>query len=155
MMGRQVLGAIPVGRRVLAFAMVEVAGDPLLEGQTVGEAFRAGAWRVLALDLAGRARRGNGPAPAGPQGESGRELTWQMHPGYLLRPGDRVEVAATRRGRDNCWRAHRRRGRRRCGGRASSMCPRGASAGVSPAGPGGWARNRASAGPSVPTRPGW
>ncbi|WP_333745065.1 NAD-binding protein, partial [Streptomyces ardesiacus] len=40
MMGRQILGAIPVERRVLLFAAVEVAGHPQLEGKTVGEAFR-------------------------------------------------------------------------------------------------------------------
>ena len=48
MMGRQILGAIPVERRVLLFAAVDVGGHPQLEGRTVGEAFRAGAWRVLA-----------------------------------------------------------------------------------------------------------
>ncbi|MGK5696262.1 NAD-binding protein, partial [Streptomyces sp. URMC 128] len=41
MMGRQILGAIPVERRVLLFAEVEVAGHPQLEGRTVGQAFRA------------------------------------------------------------------------------------------------------------------
>ncbi|MCV2464913.1 NAD-binding protein, partial [Streptomyces sp. ICN988] len=51
MMGRQILGAIPVERRVLLFAAVRVAGHPQLEGKTVGEAFRAGAWRVLALEV--------------------------------------------------------------------------------------------------------
>ncbi|MFE6331904.1 NAD-binding protein [Streptomyces sp. NPDC057806] len=52
MVGRQILGAIPVERRVLLFAAVEVGGHPQLEGRTVGEAFRADAWRVLALDTA-------------------------------------------------------------------------------------------------------
>ncbi|MEU3505761.1 NAD-binding protein, partial [Streptomyces hundungensis] len=50
MMGRQILGAIPVERTVLLFAAVDVAGHPQLEGRTVEEAFREGAWRVLALD---------------------------------------------------------------------------------------------------------
>lgn len=98
MMGRQVLGAIPVGRRVLVFATVDVEGNPLLEGRTVGEAFRAGVWRVLALDLAGRALSEGDLSPGGAQGAGGGELTWQMQPGYLLRAGDRVVVAATRRG---------------------------------------------------------
>ncbi|MEU6279593.1 NAD-binding protein [Streptomyces sp. NPDC047028] len=75
MLGRQVLGAIPVERRVLVFAAVDVGGHVELEGQALGEAFRAGAWRVLALE--GRA-------------EVGRD--------YVLRAGDRVVVAATRRG---------------------------------------------------------
>ncbi|MEU6523733.1 NAD(P)-binding protein [Streptomyces sp. NPDC046924] len=92
MMGRQILGAIPVERRVLVFAALTVGGHPQLEGRTVGEAFRAGAWRVLALDTAATAARppgaggngnrgGNGPgspgAPAspgvfGPPGHRGR-----------------------------------------------------------------------------------
>ncbi|MDT0395129.1 NAD-binding protein, partial [Streptomyces edwardsiae] len=36
MMGRQILGAIPVERRVLLFAAVGVRGHPQLEGRTVG-----------------------------------------------------------------------------------------------------------------------
>ncbi|ANP48528.1 NAD-binding protein [Streptomyces griseochromogenes] len=75
MLGRQVLGAIPVERRVLLFAAVEVDGHPELEGRTVAEAFRAGAWRVLALE--GRA---------------------DVSPDHVLEKGDRVVVAATRRG---------------------------------------------------------
>lgn len=75
MLGRQVLGAIPVERRVLLFAAVEVAGHPELEGRSVAEAFRAGAFRVLALE--GRA---------------------EVPGDYVLRKGDRVVVAATRRG---------------------------------------------------------
>ncbi|MFI1764473.1 NAD-binding protein [Streptomyces sp. NPDC020800] len=75
MLGRQVLGAIPVERRVLLFAAVEVDGHPELEGRTVAEAFRAGAWRVLALE--GRA---------------------DVSAGHVLEKGDRVVVAATRRG---------------------------------------------------------
>ncbi|MFJ6516935.1 NAD-binding protein [Streptomyces filamentosus] len=88
MMGRQILGAIPVERRVLLFAAVEVAGRPHLEGRTVAEAFRPGAWRVLALDTGAGAGEGDEP-PA---------LLWDLHPGYVLRPGDRVVVAATRSG---------------------------------------------------------
>ncbi|MFF7338934.1 NAD-binding protein [Streptomyces sp. NPDC008163] len=80
MMGRQILGAIPVERKVLLFAAVEVGGHPQLEGRTVDQAFREGAWRVLALDV----------APG--------SLVWNLHPGYVLRPTDRVIIAATRRG---------------------------------------------------------
>ncbi|MEV7688365.1 NAD(P)-binding protein [Streptomyces bungoensis] len=75
MLGRRVLGALSVERRVLLFASVDVAGHPELEGRTVGQAFRAGAWRVLAVE-----RQASVPAS------------------YALRPGDRVVVAATRRG---------------------------------------------------------
>ncbi|MBL1085713.1 NAD-binding protein [Streptomyces actinomycinicus] len=75
MLGRQVLGAVAVERRVLLFAAVDVDGHPQLEGRTVREAFRAGSWRVLAL--LGRA---------------------DTSAGHVLEKGDRVVVAATRRG---------------------------------------------------------
>ncbi|MGC9497578.1 NAD-binding protein [Streptomyces sp. WG7] len=86
MMGRQILGAIPVERRVLLFAAVEVAGHPQLEGKTVGEAFRAGAWRVLALEVSGE----RGAADTG--------LVWELPDTYVLRAEDRVVLAATRQG---------------------------------------------------------
>lgn len=85
MMGRQILGAIPVERRVLLFAAVEVRGHPRLEGRTIAEAFRAGAWRVLALDERGT----TGTAPG---------LIWDLPPTYVLAAEDRVVLAATRRG---------------------------------------------------------
>ncbi|WP_225824965.1 potassium channel family protein [Streptomyces naphthomycinicus] len=75
MLGRQVLGAVAVERRVLLFAAVDVDGHPQLEGRTVQEAFQAGAWRVLAL-------LGRTGTPSG----------------HVLEKGDRVVVAATRRG---------------------------------------------------------
>ncbi|MEU5624980.1 NAD-binding protein [Streptomyces tendae] len=94
MMGRQILGAIPVERRVLLFAAVEVAGHPQLEGKTVGEAFRAGAWRVLALEVSD-GERAEGVAPEGTR-ES--RLVWELPDTYVLRGSDRVVLAATRRG---------------------------------------------------------
>jgi hypothetical protein len=75
MLGRQILGAIPVERRVLLFAAVDVEGHPQLEGRTVAGAFLAGAWRVLALE-------GRQSLPAD----------------HVLRAGERVVLAATRRG---------------------------------------------------------
>lgn len=89
MMGRQILGAIPVERRVLLFAAMTVGGHPQLEGKTVAEAFRAGSWRVLALDTATRdasedVRRSG--------------LVWDLPDSYVLRDSDRVVLAATRRG---------------------------------------------------------
>ncbi|MEW2159164.1 NAD-binding protein [Streptomyces sp. NPDC007189] len=75
MLGRQVLGAVAVERRVLLFAAVDVSGHHQLEGRTVRQAFRAGSWRVLALE--------------------GRTDT---APDHVLEKGDRVVVAATRRG---------------------------------------------------------
>ncbi|MFD4561351.1 NAD-binding protein [Streptomyces sp. NPDC058469] len=89
MMGRQILGAIPVERRVLLFAAMTVGGHPQLEGKTIAEAFRAGSWRVLALDTATRdasedVRRSG--------------LVWDLPDTYVLRSSDRVVLAATRRG---------------------------------------------------------
>ncbi|MFK0174382.1 NAD-binding protein [Streptomyces xanthochromogenes] len=99
MMGRQILGAIPVERKVLLFAAVDVAGHPQLEGRTVEEAFREGAWRVLALDTSSPADRvpDLGAARRGRAGSPG-DLVWQVPAGYVLRPEDRVVLAATRRG---------------------------------------------------------
>ncbi|WP_340385234.1 NAD-binding protein [Streptomyces sp. SS7] len=82
MMGRQILGAIPVERRVLLFAALGVGECARLTGRTVGEAFRAGMWRVLALDT----------------GEGGDGLVWDLPDTYVLRDEDRVVLAATRRG---------------------------------------------------------
>jgi Trk K+ transport system NAD-binding subunit len=87
MMGRQILGAIPVERRVLLFAALDVAEHPLLQGRTVAEAFRPGAWRVIACGDAGVP---SDRAGYGPLGELPDDL--------VLGPGDRVVVAATRRG---------------------------------------------------------
>ncbi|CAL9502814.1 hypothetical protein SUDANB145_03458 [Streptomyces sp. enrichment culture] len=100
MMGRQILGAIPVERRVLLFAAVRVAGHPQLEGRTVGEAFRAGAWRVLALDTVASGGRGGGGAGAGAGAVdvAGAGLVWDLPDTYVLRGSDRVVLAATRRG---------------------------------------------------------
>ena len=97
MMGRQVLGAIPVGRRVLVFAAVSVAGNRLLEGRTVGEAFRPGAWRILALDTAPPDRRRADLRSFSTYTVTG-DLAWRLHDGYLMTAGDRVVVAATREG---------------------------------------------------------
>ncbi|MDT0341995.1 potassium channel family protein [Streptomyces litchfieldiae] len=101
MMGRQILGAIPVERKVLLFAALEMANYPRFAGRTVAEVNRPGAWRLLALDLAApgdrrpdlamaAGREDDGPAPTG--------LLWDLHPGYVLKPSDRVVIAATRRG---------------------------------------------------------
>ncbi|MFE3513805.1 potassium channel family protein [Streptomyces sp. NPDC059166] len=108
MMGRQILGAIPVERKVMLFAALVVDGHPQLEGRTVEQAFRAGSWRVLALDATPPADRlpdlsatppfdPLAPASAGTS-DRASGLVWDLHPGYVLRRGDRVVIAATRRG---------------------------------------------------------
>lgn len=100
MMGRQVLGAFSVERKVLLLAAVEVAGHPQLVGRTVADASRPGSWRVLALDASAPGQR---PADlgaalrAGP-GEPRQRLVWDLDPEYVLRPADRVVLVATRRG---------------------------------------------------------
>ncbi|MBB3078177.1 Trk K+ transport system NAD-binding subunit [Streptomyces violarus] len=98
MMGRQILGAIPVERRVMLFAEVEVAGHPQLEGRTVAEAFRAGAWRVLALNTAPPGGRRSEGESAEEEGAPASGLVWDLPPTYVLGAGDRVVLAATRRG---------------------------------------------------------
>ncbi|OEU85795.1 potassium transporter TrkA [Streptomyces abyssalis] len=96
MMGRQVLGAISVGRRVLVFAAVDVRDNPLLEGRTVEQAFQPEAWRVVALDTASEDERQQDLSSVTSTGAG--ELEWRLHPGYVLQAGDRVVVASTRRG---------------------------------------------------------
>ncbi|MFG2982145.1 potassium channel family protein [Streptomyces sp. NPDC048258] len=99
MMGRQILGAIAVERRVLLFAVVDVAGHPRLEGRTITESFRPGAWRVIALDTASPEDRRPDLASLPREGAGrGQGLVWELHPGYVLKPEDRVVLAATRRG---------------------------------------------------------
>ncbi|MDT0447067.1 potassium channel family protein [Streptomyces johnsoniae] len=100
MMGRQILGAVPVERRVLLFAAVEVSALPRFEGRTVAEAYRRDAWRVVALDTAEPEDRRTDLAAPRPAEERSRSagLLWNVHPGYVLRPRDRVVVAATRQG---------------------------------------------------------
>ncbi|MFE4631972.1 NAD-binding protein [Streptomyces sp. NPDC056773] len=99
MMGRQILGALPVERRVLLFAAIDVAGVPHLDGRTIADTTRPGHWRVLALDTTDpadrrpdlRATRLDGQAHV-----SG--LLFDLHPGHVLGPDDRVVIAATRQG---------------------------------------------------------
>ncbi|CAL9502105.1 hypothetical protein SUDANB105_03437 [Streptomyces sp. enrichment culture] len=113
MFGRQILGAIPVERRVLLFAAVDVGGHPRLAGRTVAEAFRPGAWRVLALDTGvaeDRAAVDDGDGDAAAARPSG--LVWDLPDGYVLKDGDRVVLAATRRGLAELL---GRRGRERAG----------------------------------------
>lgn len=98
MLGRQILGAIPVERRVLLFAAVDVAGHTQLEGRTVAEAFRAGAWRVLALDTRAPGERDRPPDPESDTPDRPPGLVWDLPSSYVLRHEDRVVLAATRRG---------------------------------------------------------
>ncbi|MFJ5921238.1 NAD-binding protein [Kitasatospora sp. NPDC092948] len=95
MMGRQVIGALAVGREVLVIAAVDVARSPRLRGVTVADAHRPGLWRVLAVDLAPPELRS--PDLAQPH-VSGPELLWSPPENQVLTEGDRIVVAATARG---------------------------------------------------------
>ncbi|WP_406362592.1 NAD-binding protein [Streptomyces sp. NBC_00715] len=100
MMGRHVLGVMPVERGSLLFTVVDVAGHPELEGRSVHEAFREHEWRVLAV----------GSAMAHPASSAGDTLAgirfrrpgfdWRPPHGRVLRAADRVVLATTRRGLD-------------------------------------------------------
>ncbi len=97
MMGRQILGAVSVERKVLLVAALVVAGHPQLEGRTVAEAFRPGAWRVIALDITRPELRSPDLAHTGHDTRH-PSLLWDLHPGHVLHPTDRVVIATTRRG---------------------------------------------------------
>ncbi|PSJ29479.1 potassium transporter TrkA [Streptosporangium nondiastaticum] len=87
MIGRQILGAVPVERSVVLIAALEVVGHAGLEGRAAADAFAPGAWRVLGLTMVR-------PDASGRQTVLLRDL-----PGdYVLRGQDRVLVAATRQG---------------------------------------------------------
>jgi Trk K+ transport system NAD-binding subunit len=104
MMGRQVLGAIPVERQVLLVAAVDVHGRPELAGHTVAEAFRPGGWRVVAVDRTPYEHRR--PLTSASSGDTlGRGITtepssidWEPSPDLELQDGDRAVVVATREG---------------------------------------------------------
>ncbi|MFE1776088.1 NAD-binding protein [Streptomyces sp. NPDC059008] len=104
MMGRQILGAIPVERRVLLVARVEVRGHAALEGRTVAEVLRPGRLRLLAVDTsAPDDPEPDAPATAPPADGGGGErgpahLVHELGDGYVLRPQDRVLLVATRQG---------------------------------------------------------
>ncbi|WP_189096545.1 NAD-binding protein [Streptomyces kronopolitis] len=101
MMGRQILGAIPVERRVLLVARVGVRGNPALEGRTVAEVLRPGRLRVLAVDTSAPDEAQPPAAAAAPPPDTEREparLVHELGDDYVLRPQDRVLLAATRQG---------------------------------------------------------
>ncbi|MGK5547770.1 NAD-binding protein [Streptomyces sp. URMC 127] len=87
MVGRQILGAVPVERSVVLIAAIEVAGHAGLEGRAAADAFAPGAWRVLGLSM-------ERPDASGRQTVLLRDLPG----GYVLRRQDRVIAAATRQG---------------------------------------------------------
>ncbi|GAA4629232.1 NAD-binding protein [Actinoallomurus vinaceus] len=81
MMERQVIGTIPVGRSVMLIADMPIGAGSELDGRPLREANLPGEARVLALGRRGRPR-----------------FDWDLQEGYLLIPGDRLAVLATRSG---------------------------------------------------------
>jgi Trk K+ transport system NAD-binding subunit len=81
MMERQVIGTIPVGRKVMLIADVPIAHGSELEGRPLSSANQPGESRVLAVG-----RRG------------GQHFDWEPQHGYMLVRGDRLIVLATRTG---------------------------------------------------------
>lgn len=101
-MGRHVLGVMQTGRGVLLFTVVDVGGHPELEGFSIHEAFKQNEWRVPA------AGSWDGSAAYRPASDTlgglyvPRATGFDRRPphGRVLRAGDRVVLATTRRGLD-------------------------------------------------------
>ena len=89
MLEHQVLRTIAVGRHVLLIADVRVADQAGLAGSFIRDTEHDGQARVLALQVSGSAG-----------------LDWSPHRGYLLTPGDRLIVLATRAGLSPFLSAH-------------------------------------------------
>ncbi|GAO11582.1 hypothetical protein TPA0598_08_04930 [Streptomyces lydicamycinicus] len=103
MMGRQILGAIPVERRVLLIARFEVRGHAALEGRTVAEVLRPGRLRVLAVDTSAPDdpepdAAGATATPPPVEERTPAQLVHELGDDYVLRPQDRVLLVATRQG---------------------------------------------------------
>ena len=82
----QVLRTIAVGRHVLLLAELAADGGSGLAGRILAEVHKPGLLRVIALRRAVAA------------GGGGSAVDWSPPPDYLIRPGDRIVVLATRAG---------------------------------------------------------
>jgi Trk K+ transport system NAD-binding subunit len=89
----QVLRTIAVGRHVLLLADVAADSGGGLAGQAVEAVHRPGLLRVIALR-----RQAAGTASS--------RVDWSLDPGYVIRPGDRIVVLATRAGLSGMLRQH-------------------------------------------------
>lgn len=100
MMGRHVLGVMPVERGSVLFTVVDVAGHPELEGRSIHEAFREHEWRVLAVGpTVSRLAASSMDTLAGLRLDR-PGFDWRPPHGRVLRAGDRVVLVTTRRGLD-------------------------------------------------------
>ncbi|MFD4138572.1 NAD-binding protein [Streptomyces sp. NPDC058572] len=100
MMGRHVLGVMPVERGSLLFTVVDVAGHPELEGHSIHEAFRENEWRVLAVGAAGTRQSASSMDTLAGLRLDRPGLDWRPSHGRVLGADDRVVLATTRRGLD-------------------------------------------------------
>jgi Trk K+ transport system NAD-binding subunit len=82
----QVLRTIAVGRHVLLMAEVAADSGNGLASQVVAEVHQPGLLRVIALRRAAAAGAGDS------------SVDWSPPPGYVIQPGDRIVVLATRAG---------------------------------------------------------
>ncbi|UQI49478.1 NAD-binding protein [Streptomyces sp. HU2014] len=89
MVGRQVLGAVPVERKVILIAELTAGAHAEFAGRRAADAFAPGAWRVVALVEDRPEAAGGGPLPV---------LLRELPSSYVLRPEDRLIVTATRQG---------------------------------------------------------
>ncbi|MFI1496135.1 NAD-binding protein [Streptomyces platensis] len=100
MMGRHVLGVMPVERGSLLFTTVDVGGHPELEGRSIHQAFRENEWRVLAVGTAVEPSSPRATDTLGSLRLDRPGFNWRPPHGRILRAGDRAVVASTRRGLD-------------------------------------------------------
>ncbi|MFE5558287.1 NAD-binding protein [Streptomyces sp. NPDC056544] len=100
MMGRHVLGVMPVERGSLLFTVVDVAGHPELEGHSIHEAFKEHEWRVLAVGPSTSRHSASSTDTLGGFRTDRPAFDWRPPHGRILRHDDRVVLVTTRRGLD-------------------------------------------------------
>ncbi|MBT1182706.1 potassium transporter TrkA [Streptomyces sp. CJ_13] len=100
MMGRHVLGVMPVERGSLLFTVVDVAGHPELEGHSIHAAFKEHEWRVLAVGPTTSRHSASSTDTLGGFRVDRAAFDWRPPHGRVLRHDDRVVLVTTRRGLD-------------------------------------------------------
>ncbi|MCX4776253.1 NAD-binding protein [Streptomyces sp. NBC_01264] len=100
MMGRHVLGVMPVERGSLLFTVVDVAGHPELEGRSIHAAFKEHEWRVLAVGPTTSRHSASSTDTLGGFRTDQPAFNWRPPHGRVLNHDDRVVLVTTRRGLD-------------------------------------------------------